>query len=81
MCLMSKVRCKTIIELGGLTGSNLSIYTEDSTLALILVGFTEYDDDDYFSKIEDPKLLKAESLCFIIIVFRPALRSCYTFRY
>ena len=57
MCLMSKAWCKTTIEPGVsleaaslfLRGWGKVVYilpSSDSTLALLLVGFTEYDDDD-----------------------------------
>ena len=57
MCLMSKAWCKTTIEPGVsleaaslfLRGRGKAVYilpSSDPTLALLLVGFTEYDDDD-----------------------------------
>ncbi|MFS7943134.1 hypothetical protein Hanom_Chr06g00496751 [Helianthus anomalus] len=57
MCLFSKVSCKTTIEPGVsleaaslfLRGRGKVVYTSpssDPTLALLLVGYTEYDDDD-----------------------------------
>ncbi|MFS7955996.1 hypothetical protein Hanom_Chr07g00649381 [Helianthus anomalus] len=57
MCLMSNASCKTTIEPGVsleaaslfLPGRGKAVYilpSLDPTLALLLVGFTEYDDDD-----------------------------------
>ncbi|KAJ0933809.1 hypothetical protein HanRHA438_Chr03g0100361 [Helianthus annuus] len=57
MCLMSKVWCKTTIEPGvSLEAASLLLQDRSKvvyilpfsnpTLALLLVGFTEYDDDD-----------------------------------
>ncbi|MFS7890975.1 hypothetical protein Hanom_Chr07g00660211 [Helianthus anomalus] len=57
MCLMSKASCKTTIEPGVsleaaslfLQGRGKAVYIlpfSDPTLALLLVGFTEYDDDN-----------------------------------
>ncbi|MFS7970393.1 hypothetical protein Hanom_Chr09g00820451 [Helianthus anomalus] len=57
MCLMSMARCKTTIEPGVslevaslfLWGRGKVVYIlpKDPTLALLLVGFTEYDDDEF----------------------------------
>ncbi|MFS8014092.1 hypothetical protein Hanom_Chr15g01340581 [Helianthus anomalus] len=57
MCLLSKASCKTNIKPGVsleaaslfLQGRGKAIYilpSLDPTLVLLLVGFTEYDDDD-----------------------------------
>ncbi|MFS7942658.1 hypothetical protein Hanom_Chr06g00490991 [Helianthus anomalus] len=58
MCFMSKVSCKTTIEPGFsveatflfLRSRGKIVYiipSSDPTLALLLVRFTEYDDDDF----------------------------------
>ncbi|MFS7923912.1 hypothetical protein Hanom_Chr03g00266431 [Helianthus anomalus] len=64
MCLMFKAQCKTTIEprvslettslfLWGRCKTVYILPFLDSTLALLLVGFTEYDDDDGVPRLRE----------------------------